>query len=84
VDLGAVASARLDGGQVETEPEIGWEQVFTPGIFGVFGITRVLPLSVGGGVQYVRDLRRTADGDDTVDVFRISLFVGVETTLFRF
>jgi hypothetical protein len=87
LDLGNLASVRLGGpDSIEAAPELGWEQVFAPGLFVVFNATRNIPLSVGVGLQAVQNLREsnTDTGSSRVDVVRFGAFIGVDATLFQF
>jgi len=87
LDLGTVASARLGGpDDVDSSPEVGFGQVFAPGLFSVWNFKGV-PLSFGVGIQAVPNLRErtTAAGDkEQVDVVRFGAFIGVDATLFHF
>lgn len=61
VDLGALASWRLDeGSTVERRPEVELGHVFSPGLFAVLHV-RGAPLSIGYGWSYSPDLRRAKD-----------------------
>lgn len=84
LDLGTVASARWGGSDnTDTNPEVGFEQVFAPGLFLVLNIGGV-PLSIGAGVQAVPNLRREEGTDRQIDVVRSSVFIGVDAPLFHF
>jgi hypothetical protein len=82
IDLGTVASARW-GGSEDTATEIGFEQVFAPGLFLVWNVGGV-PLSAGAGVQVVPNLRSGAGGEGERDAVRFGAFIGVDAPLFHF
>ncbi|HEX5869026.1 MAG TPA: hypothetical protein VFY65_01350, partial [Longimicrobium sp.] len=81
IDIGMLASSRLNGGNTD-ETDASLEQVFAPGAFLVWNLTRTLPLSIGVGGQMAPDLR-VRNGEE-VDVFRIGFFVGADLTIFHF
>ncbi len=97
IDLGTLASARFNGdeesdeSELSTTPELGFGQVFAPGIFFMVN-ARGWPLSLGFGLQSVGNLRErsvtASDGSVTrterVDVVRASVILGVDATLFHF
>lgn len=87
LDLGTIASARWGGpDEVDTSAEIGFEQVFAPGLYLVYNVGGI-PLSMGVGIQAVPNLRseETAEGEEReVDAVRFGGFVGVDAPLFHF
>jgi hypothetical protein len=89
IDVGTIASARFNGDdEVESQPEVGFQQVFTPGIYLVWGITESKPISLGLGLQRVPKLREVEEGEpgagDKVDVRRFSAVLAVDVPVFRF
>ncbi len=83
LDLGTMTSRRAGGGTgVQDDAEVGWNQLLAPGVFATLGLRKV-PLVLGYGVQRVADLRESADGSRTVDVYRRGVFVGIDVTVFR-
>ena len=85
LDLGNVASRRLgDDDTVHPGAEVGWEQVFAPGAYLVWGIKHT-PAALGFGVQHVGGLRQSREEDpEALDVVRWGAFIGADLTLFRF
>lgn len=93
VDLGTLVSYRFKddatvsddpGSQtIGAEPEISWRHLFSPAAHLVLGVSREHPVSVGFGVQRAPALRSLSSGE-AVSVTRVSAFVGVDLTLFRF
>lgn len=98
VDLGNAASFRTgeddtrqegeaDGASVGEEPEHGLRQLLSPGVFGVIGIGRRFPVSLGFGGSWVQDLREVenaAGESQNASTFRWSLFLGIDLPLIRF
>jgi hypothetical protein len=56
IDLGAITTYRLDDESASDLPELEWENLLAPGIFGELGIKN-WPISVGGGWQSGPQLR---------------------------
>lgn len=87
VDLGALASYRLDteNDQVETLPEIKFENIFSPGLYFIVGLPRV-PISVGYGYQLTPQLREVTSTTTVLgpQANRYSLFVAVDIPLANF
>jgi len=89
LDLGAVATIRLDSSkresdeaQAEEKPEIRFEQVFAPGLYPYIGYG---PFDFGVGVGFVPSLR-PARVDDTrniepLNVLRFGAFVAVDVSI---
>lgn len=86
LDLGSVVNFRL-GNKTESVPNIGFAQVFAPGLYGVLGLFEGVPLSIGFGAQFNPNLRDiTKEGDvvrSDVNTFRASLFLAVDIPLFN-
>ena len=87
VDLGAVVNYRIGGERSEAVPNIGFAQVFSPGVFAIFGLGRELPFSFGIGSQYspkLRSISRTGDVTlSDVNVLKFSAFLAVDIPLFH-
>lgn len=86
VDLGAVAAVRLGGGDVDALPEVGLEQLVTPGAFLVVGI-KGTPLSLGGGFVHASNSRQRrgdlpSGAEEHLDALRFGAFLGVDVPLF--
>jgi hypothetical protein len=84
LDLGTVASMRVGGDDVEAMPEIGFRQVFAPGLFLMIHGSRDLPLTFGVGVQAVNNLRKSETTGTQFGVTRLSFMGGIDATLFNF
>jgi outer membrane protein OmpA-like peptidoglycan-associated protein len=81
LDLGAIASARIAGGDgVETFPDFEFGSIVAPGIFGTMGWADA-PLTTGLGISYVPLARRSAD-DDEIGAVKATLFIAVDIPLF--
>jgi hypothetical protein len=62
LDFGALGQARLEDRVegdlvVAQEPQLGFEQIFSPGLFVTLGVTRDAPFSLGVGAQLTPKLR---------------------------
>jgi hypothetical protein len=87
LDVGVLASHRLqDTGDVETEPEVGFAQVFSPGAYLVVGFPKV-PITIGGGFNLAPRLRTIDEGMPTErseSALRAPMFfVSVDIPIFR-
>jgi hypothetical protein len=93
IDLGALVNFRLSTqDSVSTTPEVGFQQVFSPGAYLVFGLGE-LPLTLGIGARYnpaLREVKASQDADgkltsaNRASVFQINLFLAVDIPLFLF
>jgi len=88
VDLGAIASARLNDGDTETFPEFEVSRIFTPGLYAIMGLKGV-PLTVGIGTTFAPGSRRLKkvgiNGESETregDAIRFGAFIGVDIPLF--
>jgi len=75
IDLGAVVLFRLDGDDSSLPEDVGFQQVFSPGIMYSHGFPQV-PISVLAGMQLSPKLRKF--GDAPADSFRFNLGVTVD------
>jgi hypothetical protein len=89
LDLGAVATIRLDSSQrasdeaqAEEKPEIRFEQVFAPGLYPYIGYG---PFDFGVGVGFVPSLRPARDegarNSEPLNVLRFGAFVAVDVSI---
>jgi hypothetical protein len=89
VDLGALASWRFsdeDEDEVESEPELGFAQVFAPGIFPVLHVAGS-PLTLGFGWSRTPGLRAGSDAEGEenprrFDASRWGAFIAFDVPLF--
>jgi hypothetical protein len=89
VDLGALASWRFSDeakDDVESEPELGFAQVFAPGVFPVLHVAGS-PLTIGLGWSLTPGLRSGSDeeGEESpprFDASRFGLFLAFDVPLF--
>lgn len=81
-DFGTPISFRLkeSGESGSTNSEIGWEQLFAPGVFLMKRVYKYFSLGVGG--QYLRNFRET--GGTQENTWRFSLFFAIDIPIFRF
>lgn len=80
LDVGALASYRItsDSEQLESEPEIGLGQVFSPGAYAILGLPN-LPVAFGVGWSFAPALRKVSDTtDETENATRWNLFLSVD------
>jgi hypothetical protein len=98
IDLGALVSFRtssdstphtagMDTVTVEQSPQIGLSQVFSPGLYVVYGIPWT-PLTIGAGGSVSPELRSvkfTSTGvEEKAGAFRVGAFLAVDITIFPF
>jgi hypothetical protein len=84
-DLGAVANYRLsDNDDEETNPEISFKQVLSPG-FSIMHHIKNSPLVYGAGVNYQPSLRKiNQNGNEYKSpALRFGLFLAVDVTFFN-
>jgi hypothetical protein len=85
LDLGALGSFRItaDDSELESEPKVGFAQVFSPGLYAVLGI-RGVPLAIGGGWNYAPSLRKvSANPELTENASRWGFFLSIDMPLIR-
>lgn len=85
IDVGALASYRLaaSADSLRTAPEVGFSQVFSPGLYAVLGFKN-LPIALGAGVAYAPKLRAYANGTTpAAGATQTSLFVAVDVPVLR-
>lgn len=85
IDIGAPFSYRFSHDEAEGLPEdIVWEQVFSPGLFYIFGL-KDMPLSISAGLQFTPLLRKITENNvlDTKNVVRASVSLLVDIPLFN-
>lgn len=81
IDLGAIVLFRLDGNDNSLPEDIGFQQVFSPGVMYSHGFAN-MPMSVQAGVQISPQLRKF--GDAPADSFRFNLGVTVDLPMANF
>lgn len=81
LDLGAVVLFRLDGNDNSLPEDIGFQQVFSPGVMYSHGFPN-LPISIMAGAQVSPQLRKF--GDAPADSFRFNVGVTVDLPLANF
>ncbi|CAA9299565.1 MAG: hypothetical protein AVDCRST_MAG68-557 [uncultured Gemmatimonadetes bacterium] len=85
LDLGPVATGRLGDVRELSDPEVGFEEVFAPGVFLMFNATRSFPLSLGIGAQSVRRTAETTEGERrNINAVRAAFIIGFDATLLSF
>jgi outer membrane protein OmpA-like peptidoglycan-associated protein len=80
LDLGAVASARIGGSDVENLPDFKLGTVVAPGLFWMHGY-KDAPVASGFGVAYFPEGRVTPEGK-RIGALRLTVMVGVDLPLF--
>jgi hypothetical protein len=83
IDVGALASYRMSASEedLESEPEVGFAQVFSPGGYVVFGIPRV-PLTFGIGGNVAPQLRKVSGTEERKNASRFALMLAVDIPIF--
>jgi hypothetical protein len=83
IDIGALASFSAGNSAVDSRPEVGWQQVFAPGLFLIFPI-KGAPFTIGAGVSKAAKLRSLSGSNPPtqVDASRLSAFVAIDLPLF--
>ncbi|MEM6398183.1 MAG: hypothetical protein AAF741_17660 [Bacteroidota bacterium] len=81
IDLGALVLFRLDGSNEPLPEDVGFQQVFSPGVAYAHGFAN-LPLSVSAGMQLSPSLRRL--GDESANSFRFNLGILVDLPMANF
>ena len=81
LDLGAVVLFRLDDADSSLPEDVGFQQVFSPGLMYSHGFPNI-PLSVMAGLQISPQLRKF--GDAPADSFRFNLGVTVDLPMANF
>ena len=81
LDLGAVVLFRLSDEESSLPEDVGFQQVFSPGVIYSHGFPN-LPLSVMAGMQVSPQLRKF--GDEPADAFRFNLGVTVDLPMANF
>lgn len=84
-DFGVLVSKNYDDSSVDSQPNVGFTQLFSPGIFATFGHKWFGPLVIGGGVFKTPDLLKQVgqDGKD-ISVIRYQGFISVDIPIFHF
>ncbi|MBK8006068.1 MAG: hypothetical protein IPK12_19705 [Gemmatimonadetes bacterium] len=85
IDLGALASYRVTASDedLETDPEVGVAQVFSPGAYLVVGLPK-FPVVLGGGINYAPSLRKVSDQkDEQKGATRVGVFVSIDIPIVR-
>ncbi len=75
IDLGVLASWRVSNDALQPQPQVGWDQVFSPGAALVYGIPGA-PLSVALSAGLAPKLR-TLEGESGTSAERNAFRVGV-------
>jgi hypothetical protein len=84
IDIAAPVRLRLDDdSETETLPDFNFYDIFSPGIYGVYGFKNS-PFTINLGAQYGPKLRDIPDGNNgftSVDSYRINLGVTIDIPL---
>lgn len=88
IDLGQVAAWRISGDTTvnKASPDLQVKNVFAPGAYLMFGITRSIPITLGFGGSYAPDFR-TINGSTgatvhRVNTVRLNMVFALDLTLF--
>ncbi|MDI3321992.1 hypothetical protein [Pinibacter soli] len=86
IDIGAIVGYRFvtDTGQVSTKFKVSLSNIFAPGANLIIGLPN-MPLSVGGGLQWIPTLQRDPASNDFFNLdhsgMRYQVFVAVDLPL---
>lgn len=83
IDIGAVTRLRFDSkDSANALPELNFKNIFAPGIFLSYGISK-LPITINGGIQYGPELKVKEQGVDPkyYESYRIGLGIVVDIPL---
>jgi hypothetical protein len=85
IDVGALATFRFNDPLTNDLPDLKWSNLLAPGIYGVFGFPRDLPISIGLGAQRGPNLRTitTATADIKASGWRYGVFLSVDIPVFN-
>ncbi|MEO0894949.1 MAG: hypothetical protein AAFY71_00920 [Bacteroidota bacterium] len=88
LDLGGIVAYRFNDETTANFPQLTLENLFAPGVYGIYGFGENIPLSVGAGYQWgpqIREVNVTLGGITTVtpvqSLGRINVFIGVDLHL---
>lgn len=83
IDVGTLASYRLEASEedLESEPDVGFAQVFSPGGYVVLGIPHV-PLTLGFGGNVAPRLRKVSETNERRNASRLGFILGVDIPIF--
>ena len=81
IDLGALVLFRLDNDTEALPEDVGFQQIFSPGVLYVHGLPNV-PISFMAGVQLSPQLRKF--GDESLNTLRFNLSAVVDLPLANF
>ncbi len=93
LDLGPYASYRKSESGVNSQPNIGFKQLFSPGVYGTWNISvgkktsdwlYQSPFVLGVGWSRTPSLLQSSTTGETVDSTRWQLFLAIDVTLFPF
>lgn len=80
IDFGSLTTTRLDS--KAENGKIEWEQVFSPGVYLVAGISTRFPISIGVGAQRVPEVNRMVNGSTgNHSVWHYGAFIGIDVPL---
>jgi hypothetical protein len=86
IDLGAFTSFRFRDTINNAQPKVTIENIFSPGLYIIYGIPRT-PISIGGGWQYGPSLRKIESSAATIEPKQYTkwcLFIGVDIPILNF
>jgi hypothetical protein len=93
LDLGPYASYRKSESGVNSQPNIGLKQLFSPGVYGTWNISvgkknsdwlYQSPFVLGVGWSRTPSLLQSSTTGETIDSTRWQLFLAIDVTLFPF
>jgi hypothetical protein len=81
IDIGAVARVRFNDKDTQTLPELTLKNIFSPGLFVVYGLAKT-PFSFSLGTQYGPEVKSISTGV-TQSAFRVGAGVTIDIPLFN-
>ncbi len=88
IDVGALFAYRFTDDKTAIKPKLEWSNLFSPGVYGVYGMGWDLPIAIGLGAQRSPSLKKVLpDGSVELDLRRRMLpnaFVAVDIPITHF
>lgn len=86
IDVGALVAFRLKDPNTSDLPALEWSNILSPGLYGVYGFPKNIPVSLGIGVQRGPNVRKiNIDGlpPKTASAWRYGVFLAIDIPVFN-
>lgn len=86
IDVGSLVSFRLKDPTASDLPTLEWSNILAPGLYGVYGFPKNIPLSLGVGLQRgpnIRKITTTGLEPRTASAWRYGVFLAVDIPVFN-